>query len=395
MEEESHYASLGVSSKKEDIHTATENLDKGLFPGAFCKILPDYLVGDPNYCMVMHSDGTGTKSSLAYAYWKETGDLSVMRNIPIDAIVMNLDDVICVGATGPFVVDQTINRNKFNLPAEPLKAIIGGTEGYLTKLRQYGVEIYHSGGETADVGDVVQTFIIDNSIVIRMRRDEVIDCSNIGRGNYIVGISSYGPPASYEEHYNSGMGSNGLTAARHDLFSKYLAEKYPELWDSKNLKLSQVFTGEYGLSDKIEGEELTIGEMVLSPTRTYAPIVLDFLKKVNRSSVTGIIHCSGGGQTKCLKFAKNVHIVKHDLFPTPKIFKLIASAKKVGPKEMLQDFNMGHRMEVYCKDLDTVYAIITSAKKFNVDAQVIGTCDPFSGEKLTIHHEKEEYEFYP
>lgn len=383
--ENDFYSNVGVSSKKEDVHSAIKDLEKGLYPGAFCKILPDYLTGDPDYCLIMHADGTGTKSSLAYAYWKETGDLSAMRNIPIDAIVMNLDDVICVGACGPFIIDQTINRNKFNLPAEPLREIIRGTEAYLEKMRSLGVEINHGGGETADVGDVVKTFIIDNSIVTRMKRTDVIDCSHISGGEIIVGLASAGLPATYEDEYNSGIGSNGLTAGRHSLFAHYLADKYPELYDEKNLAPEDIFCGNWKLEDVPKNAKMSVGKMALSPTRTYAPIIIDFLKKVDRSSVSGIIHCSGGGQTKCLSvIQRSVHVIKDNLFPVPRIFKLLYETGKMNEREMYKNFNMGHRMEVYCNDKETAQVLLDSANKFGVIGRVIGKCEKSSEAKLTI-----------
>lgn len=393
MSSGNHYNSLGVSSSKEEVHQVVQNLNQGLYPNAFCKIIPDYLSDDPKYCIVMHADGTGTKSSFAYAYWKETGDLSVMKNIPIDAVVMNLDDVICVGAIGPFIIDQTINRNKFNIPAQPLEEIILGTEAYLEKLRNHGVPIYHSGGETADVGDVVQTLIIDSSIVTRMRREDVIDCSNIAPGDVIVGLSSFGQPAVYEEEYNSGMGSNGLTAGRHDLFAKYLAHKMPELYDHKNLDIEKVFTGKYRLDDIDEETGMTMGKLLLSPTRTYAPIVLDFLSIVERSDISGIIHCSGGGQTKCMSKVSNVHIVKDSLFPIPSIFEKIYEAGKISLKEMPETFNLGHRMEVYCRNQGTAVQVINSAQRFKVKAKIIGEVKKCNGKKLTIHYKGQTLEY--
>lgn len=381
------YEDLGVSSGKKEVHEAIKNLSKGLFPGAFCKILPD-IAGNPDYCMVMHDDGTGTKAGQAYAHWKEMHDLQVMRNIGQDAIVMNLDDVVCVGAVGPFYISQTINRNKFNVTGDVLREIIEGTDAYLSRLRDNGVEIYSTGGETADVGDIVQTFIIDGCLVTRMKRSDVIDCSNIGPGNIIVGLASFGQ-STYEEAYNSGIGSNGLTLARHGLFAKYLGEKYPELYDHKNLSMDEVFFGKWRLEDVLPGQPLNMGQLVLSPTRTYAPILIPFFNEVGRDSIAGIIHCSGGGQLKCMKMVDNVHIIKDTLFTPPAIFMELYNTGKVSEYEMYQTFNMGHRMEVYCKNEQTAQHLIEIAEKFNVSAQVIGRCEVMTdtavSKKATIH----------
>jgi len=376
----------GVSSSKEDVHNAIKNLSKGLFPNAFCKVVPDILGGDPEYCNIMHADGAGTKSSLAYIYWKETGDMSVWKGIAQDAIIMNTDDLLCVGALDKIIVSSTIGRNKNLIPGEVIAAIINGTEEILETLRSHGIEIYSTGGETADVGDLVRTIIVDSTVTARMRRSEVIT-NDIQPGNVIVGFTSFGQ-ASYETEYNGGMGSNGLTSARHDVFSSILASKYSESFDPA-VPGNLVYAGKYKLTDKFENVPLNVGKMVLSPTRTYAPIVKSILKDF-RNKIKGMIHCSGGGQTKVLHFADNVHIIKDNLFDTPPLFRLIQEESKTDWKEMYKVFNMGHRLEIYT---DEKYAseLIAISKSFNVDAQIIGRVEANKGKKLTIKKGLESY----
>ena len=344
MSTSSRYAGRGVSSSKEDVHAAIKNIDKGLYPKAFCKIIPDRLAGDPEACLIMHADGAGTKSSLAYAYWRETGDLSVWKGIAQDAVVMNTDDLLCVGALDDILLSSTIGRNKRLVPGEVISAVINGTEEFLQSMRDLGVGIYSTGGETADVGDLVRTIIVDSTVTARMRRSDVIDNANIKAGCCIVGLSSSGQ-ATYESEYNGGTGSNGLTSARHDVFSKAVAEKYPESFDG-GLPSDLVYTGRYGLTDRIEGCPLTVGKLVLSPTRTYAPIIREVLKDY-RGHVQGMIHCSGGAQTKVLHFIDNLHVIKDNLFETPLLFQLIQQESQTPWSEMYSVFNMGHRMELY------------------------------------------------
>jgi phosphoribosylformylglycinamidine cyclo-ligase len=383
MKTESRYNLRGVSASKEDVHNAIKNIDKGIFPSAFCKIIPDILGEDPDYCNIMHADGAGTKSSLAYAYWKETGDISVWRGIAQDAIVMNLDDLLCVGATDRILLSSTIGRNKNLIPGEVISAIINGTEEILQELREYGVNIYSTGGETADVGDLVRTVIIDSTVTCRMKREEVISNEKISGGNVIVGLGSFGK-STYEKEYNGGMGSNGLTSARHDVFSKYIAEKYPETFDpcvNKDL----VYSGSRKLTEEIEIEgfgKTTIGKLVLSPTRTYAPVLTEILKAY-RGKINGIIHCSGGAQTKVLHFVKNIHVIKDNLFPLPPLFEMIQKESGTSWEEMYKVFNMGHRMELYVPQ-EIAPAIIEIAKGYNIDARIIGRCEKFEGKKLTI-----------
>lgn len=375
----SRYMARGVSSSKEDVHQALKGIDKGLYPKAFCKVIPDLLSDDPEYCLVMHADGAGTKSVLAYLYWRETGDLSVWKGIAQDAIVMNLDDLLCVGITGNIVLSSTIGRNKMNIPGEVISAIINGTEEILSELRALGVTIHSSGGETADVGDLVRTVIVDSTVTARARRSDIIE-NRILPGDVIVGLSSCGQ-ASYEESYNGGMGSNGLTSARHDLFAHYLAEKYPEGFDPM-VPEELVYSGSYKLTDKIEEVGVDIGKLVLSPTRTYAPVVAVILKE-HRSAVHGMIHCSGGAQTKVLHFADNVHIIKDQLFDVPPLFKIIQEESGTDWREMYQVFNMGHRFEIYT-DRETAEEMISISSGFNVDAKVIGSVEESDRKMLTI-----------
>ncbi len=379
----------GVSASKEDVHNAIKNLDKGIFPNAFCKVVPDLIAGDPDYCNIMHADGAGTKSSLAYLYWKETGDLNVWKGIAQDAIIMNIDDLLCVGATQNILLSSTIGRNKNLIPGEVISAIINGTEEVLQMLRDNGVNIISTGGETADVGDLVRTIIVDSTVTARMKRAEVITNENIKPGQVIVGLASYGQ-ASYEEEYNGGMGSNGLTSARHDVFHHSIAEKYPESFDPSVPK-ELVYSGSKKLTDPVEGSPLDAGKLVLSPTRTYAPIVVEILKNL-RQEIGGMIHCSGGAQTKVLHFAKNVHIVKNNLFPIPPLFKLIQSESGTEWKEMYKVFNMGHRMEIY---IDEKHAndIIAISKSYNVDAKIIGHVESSSSTSLTIENQGQKFSY--
>jgi phosphoribosylformylglycinamidine cyclo-ligase len=373
------YSQRGVSSQKEDIHKAISKIDKGLFPKAFCKVVPDLLAGDPDYCTVMHADGAGTKSSLAYVYWKETGDRSVWKGIAQDAIVMNIDDLLCVGITDNILLSSTIGRNKNLVPGEVITEIINGTEEFLAKLRSWGIGIYSTGGETADVGDIVQTIIVDSTVVARTKREEIISNDKIQAGDVIVGLASYGQ-ASYEDEYNGGMGSNGLTSARHDVFSKYLAKKYPESYDNA-LAENLVYTGSKKLTDTTS-TPLDAGKLVLSPTRTYAPVMKKLLDQF-RNQIHGIVHCSGGGQTKVLHFTEKLHIIKDNLFPVPPLFQLIQQESKTDWREMHQVFNMGHRMEIY---LPAQFAneLIAISNTFNIDAQIVGRCEKADTKQLTI-----------
>jgi phosphoribosylformylglycinamidine cyclo-ligase len=376
------YMGRGVSAQKEDVHNAIKNIDKGLFPKAFCKIVPDYLTGDEEYCLVMHADGAGTKSSLAYMYWKETGDLSVWKGIAQDALIMNIDDLLCVGATKNIMLSSTIGRNKGLINADVLSAIIGGTEELLSEYKKHGIEIISTGGETADVGDLVRTIIVDSTVVARMKRSDVIDNANIKPGNVIIGLASYGQ-ASYETEYNGGMGSNGLTSARHDVFNKDLARKYPESFDPA-VPESLVYTGTKSLTDVTE-TELDAGKLVLSPTRTYAPIIKKVLDQ-HRDAIDGMVHCSGGAQTKILHFLTKGHVVKDNLFPIPPLFKLIHEESGTSWEEMYQVFNMGHRMELYV-DPSVAESIIEISKGFGVDAQIVGRVEEGEGKSLTIQSE--------
>ncbi len=373
---DARYAARGVSAGKEEVHAAIEGIDKGLFPKAFCKIVPDHLTGSEEHCVVMHADGAGTKSSLAYMYWKETGDASVWQGIAQDALIMNVDDLLCVGCTGPILVSSTIGRNKHLVPGEVIKEIIQGTEALLTDLRSQGLDIRSTGGETADVGDLVRTIIVDSTVVARMRRDEVIDNGRIQAGNVVVGLASFGQ-ATYESRYNGGMGSNGLTSARHDVFEKALSTKYPESFDP-GTDDQFVYSGSFGLTDEVEGSPLDAGQMVLSATRTYAPVVQAFLKD-HRANISGMVHCSGGAQTKVLHFLnEGLHVVKDNLFKTPVLFETIQRESGTSWEEMYKVFNMGHRLEVYTDDV-TAQEIIKVSKSFGIDAQIIGRVEPKEG----------------
>lgn len=375
------YQQRGVSASKEDVHDAIKNIDKGLFPKAFCKIVPDYLTGDADYCLVMHADGAGTKSSLAYMYWKETGDISVWKGIAQDALIMNIDDLICVGATDHIMLSSTIGRNKNKIPGEVLSAIINGTEELIQDLRQFGITIHSTGGETADVGDLVRTIIVDSTVTARLKRADVIDNANIKAGDVIVGFASFGK-ATYEKQYNGGMGSNGLTSARHDVFSKYLAEKYPESFDAEVPK-DLVYSGNIKLTDEVEDSPINAGKLVLSPTRTYAPIVTKILSKYDAKDIHGMVHCSGGAQTKILHFIDNLHVVKDNLFPVPPLFKLIQEQSGTDWKEMYKVFNCGHRLEVYIP-AELADDLIGISQGFGVDAQIIGRVEASDIKKLTI-----------
>lgn len=375
------YAQRGVSAAKEDVHNAIKNVDKGLFPKAFCKIVPDYLTGDADYCLIMHADGAGTKSSLAYAYWKETGDLSVWKGIAQDALIMNIDDLLCVGAVDNIMLSSTIGRNKNLIPGEVISAIINGTEELISEMKQYGVTIYSTGGETADVGDLVRTIIVDSTVTARMERKNVIDNANIKPGDVIVGLASFGQ-ASYEKEYNGGMGSNGLTSARHDVFDNYLAKKYPETFDAAVPK-DLIYSGSKKLDDAVENSPLNVGKLMLSPTRTYAPIIKKILSRFSNTEIHGMVHCSGGAQTKILHFVENLHIIKDNLFEIPPLFKLIQAESGTDWKEMYQVFNMGHRMELYVSE-EIADTIIEISKSFDVDAQVIGRVEASEKKRLTI-----------
>ena len=384
------YSQRGVSASKEDVHNAIKNIDKGLFPKAFCKIVPDYLTNDDDYCLIMHADGAGTKSSLAYMYWKETGDISVWKGIAQDALIMNIDDLICVGATDNIMLSSTIGRNKSKIPGEVLSAIINGTEELIDDLKKFGVTIHSTGGETADVGDLVRTIIVDSTVTARMKRSDFIDNANIKAGDVIVGLESFGQ-ANYETEYNGGMGSNGLTSARHDVFHKYLADKYPESFDA-SVPSDLVYSGNTKLTDKVEDSPIDAGKLVLSPTRTYAPIIKEILSKFSSDEVHGMIHCSGGAQTKILHFVENLHIVKDNMFPIPPLFKLIQEQSKTDWKEMYQVFNCGHRMELYVSP-SVAEDIISISKSFNVDAKIIGRVEDASNKKLTIKSEYGTFEY--
>ncbi len=383
------YDLRGVSASKEDVHNAIRNIDKGLYPKAFCKIIPDILGGDPDYCNIMHADGAGTKSSLAYAYWRETGDLSVWKGIAQDALIMNVDDLLCVGATDNILVSSTIGRNKMLVPGEVIAAIINGTEELLDELRRQGVSIYSTGGETADVGDLVRTIIVDSTVTCRMKRSDVIDNANIQAGDVIVGLASYGQ-ATYETGYNGGMGSNGLTSARHDVFSKEVAKKYPETYDSA-VPEEIVYSGSVGLTDKVEGTPLNAGQLVLSPTRTYAPFVKAMLDEM-RSQVHGMVHCSGGAQTKVMHFVENKHVIKDNLFPIPPLFELIARESGTDYKEMYKVFNMGHRLEVYIAP-ENAAKVIEIAGRFGIEARIVGRVEASETNRLTLVTEKGTFEY--
>lgn len=383
------YDLRGVSASKEDVHNAIKNVDKGIFPGAFCKIIPDILGGDPEYCNIMHADGAGTKSSLAYLYWKETGDMSVWKGIAQDALIMNIDDLLCVGATSDILLSSTIGRNKLLIPGEVIAAIINGTEELLKELRELGVDIVSTGGETADVGDLVRTIIVDSTVTCRMRRADVIDNANIKAGDVIVGLASYGQ-ATYEKEYNGGMGSNGLTSARHDVFAKYLAQKYPESFD-KNVPEELIYSGGKKLTDTVAGVAIDAGKLVLSPTRTYAPVIKRILDQMRRD-IHGMIHCSGGAQTKIMHFVNRKHVVKDNLFPIPPLFKLIQEQSGTEWKEMYKVFNMGHRMEIYVAP-ENAQAVIDIAASFNIEGRIVGRVEDAATNKLTIISENGTFEY--
>lgn len=391
------YAQRGVSASKEDVHNAIKNIDKGLFPQAFCKIVPDYLTNNEEYCLIMHADGAGTKSSLAYMYWKETGDISVWKGIAQDALIMNIDDLLCVGATDNILLSSTIGRNKNLISAEVISAIINGTEELIKELASFGVTIHSTGGETADVGDIVRTIIVDSTVTARMKRSKVIDNANIKAGDVIVGLESFGQ-ATYEKSYNGGMGSNGLTSARHDVFGKYLATKYPESYDAA-VPEELIYSGQVKLTDAVENSPIDAGQLVLSPTRTYAPIIKKILDNYSSNEIHGMVHCSGGAQTKILHFlpadrqgVNNLHIIKDNLFPVPPLFKLIQEQSKTDWKEMFQVFNCGHRMEIYVPEA-VAQDIITISKSFNVNAQIVGRVEESDTKKLTISSEYGTFEY--
>lgn len=383
------YMMRGVSASKEDVHNAIKNIDKGLYPKAFCKIIPDILGGDPEYCNIMHADGAGTKSSLAYLYWKETGDLSVWKGIAQDALIMNIDDLLCVGAVDNILVSSTIGRNKLLVPGEVISAIINGTDELLEELREMGVGVYATGGETADVGDLVRTIIVDSTVTCRMKRSDVINNANIAPGDVIVGLASYGQ-ATYEKSYNGGMGSNGLTSARHDVFAKYLAEKYPESYDA-GVPSDLIYSGGLKLTDEVEGSPIDAGKLVLSPTRTYAPVVKKLLDAL-RPQIHGMVHCSGGAQTKILHFVENVHVIKDNLFPIPPLFKTIQEQSGTDWAEMYKVFNMGHRLEVYLPE-EFAAQVIEISKSFGIDAQIVGRVEASDHTHLTIKSEKGTFEY--
>jgi len=381
------YNLRGVSAGKEEVHNAIKNVDKGLYPQAFCKIVPDYLTGDPEYCIVMHADGAGTKSSLAYMYWKETGDVSVWKGIAQDALIMNIDDLLCVGATENILLSSTIGRNKNLITGEVIAAIINGTEELLGTLREQGIGIYSTGGETADVGDLVRTIIVDSTVVCRMKRSEVISNHTIQNGDVIVGLASYGQ-ATYESAYNGGMGSNGLTSARHDVFNKSLATKYPESFDAA-VPSDLVYSGTKNLTDQVDGVSVDAGQLVLSPTRTYAPVIKAVLDK-HREEIHGMVHCSGGAQTKVLHFVENVHVIKDNLFPIPPLFKMIQEESGTDWKEMYKVFNMGHRMEIYVPE-SIAASIIEISESFGIDAKIIGRVEAHEGKQVTVRSEVGEF----
>lgn len=383
------YSQRGVSASKEDVHAAIKNINKGLFPKAFCKIIPDILGGDDDYCNIMHADGAGTKSSLAYMYWKETGDISVWKGIAQDALIMNVDDLICVGATDNILVSSTIGRNKNLIPGEVISAIINGTDELINELQGMGVSCYATGGETADVGDLVRTIIVDSTVTCRMKRSEVINNANIADGDVIVGLSSCGQ-ATYEKEYNGGMGSNGLTSARHDVFANYLAQKYPESYDA-NVPADLVYSGGLKLTEAIDGLDIDAGKLVLSPTRTYAPVIKEILNNMH-DKVHGMVHCSGGAQTKVMHFVENLKVVKDNLFPIPPLFKIISEQSGTDWKEMYKVFNMGHRMEVYLPE-EYAQQVIEISKSFGIDAQVVGRCQAAEKNALTIKSEYGTFEY--
>lgn len=384
------YNQRGVSASKEDVHNAIKNIDKGLFPKAFCKIVPDYLTNDDDYCLIMHADGAGTKSSLAYMYWKETGDISVWKGIAQDALIMNIDDLLCVGATDNILLSSTIGRNKNLIPAEVISAIINGTEELIAELKSFGVTIHSTGGETADVGDLVRTIIVDSTVTARMKRKDVIDNANIQPDDVIVGLASFGQ-AKYEKSYNGGMGSNGLTSARHDVFAHYLAEKYPESFDAA-VPNELVYSGQTKLTDAVQDSPIDAGKLVLSPTRTYAPIIKAILDRYSSKDIHGMVHCSGGAQTKVLHFVDNVHVIKDNLFPVPPLFKLIQENSQTDWKEMYQVFNCGHRMELYVSQ-EIANDIISISESFGVEARIVGRVEASENKKLTIKSEFGVFEY--
>ncbi len=387
--QDNRYSLRGVSAQKEDVHKAIKNVNKGLFPQAFCKIVPDHLTHDDDYCLVMHADGAGTKSSLAYMYWKETGDISVWKGIAQDALIMNIDDLLCVGATQNIILSSTIGRNKNLIPGEVISAIINGTEELLEELNAFGVKIYSTGGETADVGDLVRTIIVDSTVTARLKREDVIDNANIADGDVIVGLASFGQ-ATYEKEYNGGMGSNGLTSARHDVFSKYLAEKYPESFDHA-VPSELVYSGNVKLTERVEGVSIDAGKLVLSPTRTYAPVIIKMLEK-HRQNIHGMVHCSGGAQTKILHFVEDLHIIKDNLFDVPPLFKLIQEQSETSWREMYQVFNCGHRMELYVPE-NIADDLIEISRSFGVEAQVVGRVKKSPSKKLTISSSNGTFEY--
>lgn len=389
-ENSQRYSLRGVSASKEDVHNAIKNIDKGLFPKAFCKIVPDYLTNDEDFCLIMHADGAGTKSSLAYMYWKETGDMSVWKGIAQDALIMNIDDLLCVGAVDNIMLSSTIGRNKNLIPGEVISAIINGTEELIEELKSFGVTIHSTGGETADVGDLVRTIIVDSTVTARMKRENVIDNARIQAGDVIVGLASYGQ-ASYEKSYNGGMGSNGLTSARHDVFANYLATKYPESYDA-SVPNELVYSGNVKLTDEVENSPIDAGKLVLSPTRTYAPVIKKILERYSPKDIHGMVHCSGGAQTKILHFVEELHIIKDNLFPVPPLFKLIQEQSKTDWKEMYQVFNCGHRMELYVPAA-IANDVIEISKSFNIDAQIVGRVELSSTKKLTIQSEYGVFEY--
>ena len=389
MTDSNRYMARGVSASKEDVHAAIRTIDKGLFPKAFCKVIPDVLGNDPEWCNIMHADGAGTKSSLAYLYWRETGDLSVWKGIAQDALIMNIDDLLCVGAVDNILVSSTIGRNKNLIPGEVIAALINGTEELCSELRNQGIGVYLTGGETADVGDLVRTIIVDSTVTCRMKRSDVISAGNINAGDVIIGLASFGQ-ATYEKEYNGGMGSNGLTSARHDVFAKYLAERYPESYDP-SVPEDLVFSGDCHLTDPVNDTSLDAGKLVLSPTRTYAPVIRKMLENY-RHDIHGLIHCSGGAQTKVLHFVDNVHVIKDNLFPVPPLFRLIQEQSGTSWKEMYQVFNMGHRMEIYV-DPQLAEPLMAIAASFNIDSRIVGRVEDWSGRKLTIHTEAGIFEY--
>ncbi len=388
---DNRYNLRGVSASKEDVHKAISNIDKGLFPKAFCKIVPDSLTNDDDYCIIMHADGAGTKSSLAYIYWKETGDISVWKGIAQDALIMNIDDLLCVGVTDNILLSSTIGRNKNVIPGEVISAIINGSEELLKDLASYGITIHSTGGETADVGDLVRTIIVDSTVTARMKRDDVINNANIKVGDVIVGLASFGQ-ATYEKEYNGGMGSNGLTSARHDVFEKYLAHKYPESYDHA-VPEDLIYSGKMQLTDAVDNTPIDAGKLVLSPTRTYAPIIKEILSKYSSKEIHGMVHCSGGAQTKILHFIDNLHVIKDNLFAVPPLFKLIQEQSNTDWKEMYQVFNCGHRMELYVPQ-EIADDIIAISNSFNVDAQIVGRVEASDNKKLTIKSAYGEFVYF-